>query len=168
MSNIKEYRFYKSVLGGAKVTLEKEPSAPYANGGAAALVDYAMGGNSYIRPQWVGFNGNDLAGVIDMGRVRSLGHVGFNAANEPGSWIVLPRDAIFEFSTDGEHYGHPVAVTTKDSRTAGSGAHYFGTSIPHGVQARYIRFVIRNGELPDWHIGKGNPSWMFVDEITAY
>lgn len=168
MSNVKEYRFYKSVLGGAKIALEKEPSAPYVNGGAAALVDYAMGGNSYIRPQWVGFNGNNLAGVIDMGRVRSLGHVGFNAANEPRSWIVLPRDATFEFSTDGEHYGHPVAVATKDSRTAGSGAHYFGTSIPHGVQARYIRFVIRNGELPDWHIGKGNPSWMFVDEITAY
>lgn len=168
MSNVKEYRFYKSVLGGAKVMLEKEPSAPYANGGAAALVDYAMGGNSYIRPQWVGFNGDNLAGVIDMGRVRSLSHVGFNAANEPGSWIVLPRDAIFEFSTDGVHYVRPVAITTAGSRTAGSGAHYFGTAIPGGVQARYIRFVIRNGELPDWHIGKGNPSWMFVDEITAY
>lgn len=168
MSYVKDYRFYKSVLRGAAVALEREPSAPYANGGAAALVDYAMGGDSYVRPQWVGFNGNDLAGVIDMGRVRHLSHVGFNAANEPGSWIVLPRDAIFDFSTDSVHYGRPVAITTRDSRTAGSGAHFFGTAIPGGVQARYIRFVIRNGELPEWHIGKGNPAWMFIDEITAY
>ena len=167
-SDTKAYRFYKSVLRGAEVTLDKAPSEPYANGGAAALVDYTLGGNSYIRPQWVGFNGNDLSGVIDLGRVRSLSHVGFNAANEPGSWIVLPRDAIFDFSTDGTDFRNPVAITTADSRTAGSGAHYFGTTIPHGVRARYIRFDIRNGELPEWHIGKGNPAWMFVDEIMAY
>ena len=150
------------------MTLDKEPSAPYVNGGAAALVDFALGGNSYVRPQWIGFDGENLSGVIDMGRVRSLSHVGFNAANEPGSWIVLPRDAIFEFSVDGTHYYRPVAITTADSRTAGSGAHYFGTSVPGGVMARYIRFAIRNGVLPEWHIGAGNPSWMFVDEIMAY
>lgn len=168
ISNTKEYRFYKSLLHDATVTLDKGPSAPYVNGGAAALVDFALGGNSYVRPQWIGFDGENLSGVIDMGRVRSLSHVGFNAANEPGSWIVLPRDAIFEFSVDGTHYYRPVAITTADSRTAGSGAHYFGTSVPGGVTARYIRFAIRNGVLPEWHIGAGNPSWMFVDEIMAY
>lgn len=168
MSNTKTYHLYKSLLKGATVTLDKEPSAPYVNGGGASLVDYALGGDSYIRPQWIGFDGINLSGTIDMGRVRTLSHVGFNAANAPGSWIVLPRDAIFEFSVDGTHYYRPVAITTEDSRTAGEGAHYFGTAIPGGVAARYVRFVIRNGELPEWHIGAGNPSWMFVDEIMAY
>lgn len=168
ISNTKAYRFYKSLLHGATVTLDKEPSAPYVNGGAASLVDFALGGDSYVRPQWIGFDGINLSGTIDMGRVRALSHVGFNAANAPGSWIVLPRDAIFEFSVDGTHYYRPVAITTADSRTAGDGAHYFGTSIPGGVSARYIRFNIRNGELPAWHIGAGNPAWMFVDEIMAY
>ncbi len=168
-SSVKSYRFYKSVLGGASVTLEREPSAPYVNGGAAALVDGAMGGESYVRPEWIGFNGDDLAGVIDLGGVRRLRHVGFNAANEPRSWIVLPRGATFEFSTDGANYARPVTIAGAESRTAGSGAHYFGTAIPGGgVEARYIRFRIRNGVLPDWHIGKGNPAWMFVDEIMAY
>ena len=40
ISNTKEYRFYKSLLHDATVTLDKEPSAPYVNGGAAALVDF--------------------------------------------------------------------------------------------------------------------------------
>lgn len=168
MSNVKEYQFYKSVLGGAQVTLENAPSEPYANGGAQALVDFAMGGNSYVRPEWIGFDGVDLAGTIDLGRVRTLRHVGFKAANEPHSWIVLPRGAEFEFSTDGTNYGHPMTVATADSQTAASGAHSFSAVVPGGVRARYIRFRIKNGVLPDWHIGQGNPSWMFVDEITAY
>ena len=168
MSNVKEYHFYKSMLKGARVTLDEAPSAPYVNGGAAALTDYALGGNNYIQPQWIGFDGNNLTGVIDLGKPQMLSHVGFNAINAPGSWIVLPRDAIFDFSTDSIHFTHPVALTTIDSQTASHGAHFFGTRIPGGVTARYIRFVIRNGKLPDWHIGKGNPSWMFVDEITAY
>lgn len=168
MSNVKEYFFYKSVLGGSAVTLDHAPSAPYAGGGAQALVDYAMGGNSYVRPEWIAFDGNDLAGVIDMGSVRTLHHVGFNAANEPRSWIVLPRGAEFGFSTDGTNYGRTVQIVVPDSQAAATGAHYYGASVPGGVQARYIRFRIRNGVLPDWHIGKGSPSWMFVDEITAY
>lgn len=167
-SQVKSYRFYKSALKDAAVTLEQAPSAPYMNGGAAALVDYAMGGDSYVRPEWIGFNGIDAAGVIDLGTVRSLRHVGFNADNEPRSWIVLPRGAVFEFSTDGTHYGHPVRIDGSDSLTAGSGAHYFGTSIPGGVQARYIRFRIENGPLPEGHIGQGNPAWMFLDEVMAY
>lgn len=168
-SGVKRYRFYKSVLDGATVALEHEPSAPYVNGGAAALTDFAMGGDGYTLPQWVGFLKDDLAGVIDLGQVRTLNHVGFNAINEPRSWILLPQDATFEFSTDGIHYGRPVEIPTSDSRTAGSGAHYFGTTVPGGVHTRYIRFTIRNnGTLPTWHIGQGNPAWMFVDEIMAY
>lgn len=167
-SPVKSYRFYKSALKGAKVTLEREPSAPYVNGGAAALADFAMGGGSYVRPEWVGFQGRDAAGVIDLGTVRSLRHVGFDADNEPRSWIVLPRGAEFEFSTDGVNYGRPVRIETEDGLTAASGAHYFGASIPGGVRARYIRFRIENGLLPAGHIGEGNPAWMFLDEIMAY
>ncbi|MDE6500083.1 MAG: glycoside hydrolase family 92 protein, partial [Rikenella sp.] len=47
-SGVKTYRFYKSVLNGATVALEREPSAPYVNGGAAARVDGAMGGEGDV------------------------------------------------------------------------------------------------------------------------
>jgi hypothetical protein len=34
-----------------------------------------------------------------------------------------------------------------------------------GVEARYLRFEADTfGQLPDWHLGAGNPSWMFLDE----
>ena len=168
MSRVHSDRFYRSVLHGAAVTLEEEPSAPYVNGGAAALTDFALGGDSYARPQWIGFNGKDAAGVIDMGQVRTLNQVGFHVLNTPGSWIVLPRGAVFEFSADGVNYGRRVAVPVPDFRAVGQGAHGFGAAVPGGVQARYIRFRIENGPLPEGHIGQGNPAWIFIDEITAY
>ena len=31
---------------------------------------------------------------------------------------------------------------------------------------KYIRYTIRNqGVCPDWHLGVGNPTWIFLDEL---
>jgi hypothetical protein len=33
------------------------------------------------------------------------------------------------------------------------------------AQVRYVRFEATTfGDLPAWHLGTGNPSWMFLDE----
>ena len=37
-----------------------------------------------------------------------------------------------------------------------------------GVRARYIKVVAKQyGPLPDWHESKGQPSYIFADEITV-
>jgi hexosaminidase len=38
----------------------------------------------------------------------------------------------------------------------------------YNCRARYVKVVATNfGKIPDWHPGKGEPAWLFVDEITA-
>ena len=33
--------------------------------------------------------------------------------------------------------------------------------------ARYVRFEVQNhGLLPEGHLGAGNPSWVFMDEVS--
>lgn len=169
LSNVSPYQFYRSVLGGSAVTLGKEPSAPYEKGGAAALVNYNMAGNKHSHPEWIAFGGNDLDAVIDMGEIRTLTRVGFNVLNDPGPWILLPRTAMFAFSTDGTTYGQTLNIPMDESRSVPNGPRFYSSAVPGGsVQARYIKLHLENGLLPEWHTSGGNPSWLFIDEIVAY
>jgi hypothetical protein len=35
------------------------------------------------------------------------------------------------------------------------------------TKARYVKVVAKNiGNCPDWHVGDGNPAWIFTDEIV--
>lgn len=167
-SGTQQYRFYKSLLGDARVMLEKQPSEPYVNGGAESLTDARTGGPSYLDPAWVGFLGDDLVAVIDPGDPVKWNHIGLRAVNEPGSWILPPRSAFVEFSADGENYAYRHRIAVPDSRELQAGVYFFGTDISGVPPVRYIRLTLENGTLPGWHIGKGNPSWMFVDEIVAF
>ena len=36
------------------------------------------------------------------------------------------------------------------------------------VTARHLRVVAKNpGPLPEWHLAKGNDSWLFCDEVIV-
>ena len=37
-----------------------------------------------------------------------------------------------------------------------------------GIEARYLRVSARNfGTIPDWHPGRGEAAWIFIDEILV-
>jgi len=43
----------------------------------------------------------------------------------------------------------------------------FGVNLAK-TTARYIKVVAKNyGKLPDWHLGAGGDSWLFIDEIVV-
>ena len=36
------------------------------------------------------------------------------------------------------------------------------------TKARYVKVVAKNqGNCPDWHVGEGQPAWIFADEIVV-
>jgi hypothetical protein len=36
----------------------------------------------------------------------------------------------------------------------------------HPGKYKYLKYTISNpGKLPLWHLGAGNPTWLFVDEL---
>lgn len=168
LSGTATYKYYKNVIPAGGVKLATEPSAPYVRGSAAALSDGLMGGDNYMAGEWVGFEGTGIEAIIDLGESRSLKSVAFNAVNEPGSWIVLPFGAEISVSetADGER-SKAKSIATPDSRQGRGKAHYFAADMG-GAKGRYIHLNIKGGNLPEWHVGKGNKAWLFVDEIMAY
>jgi hypothetical protein len=149
------------------IELFTEFSPKYDAGGAKALVDGLRGIDDY-HFNWLGFEGDDLEAVIDLGSVSCISEVSVDFLQDVQSWVFLPKSFTVLLSSDGEDFikAGTVDNITPDNKT---GAFVQSFSIPvQNMDARYIR--VRAGALktcPDWHIGSGKKSWIFVDEIVV-
>jgi hypothetical protein len=140
-------------------------SPKYEAGGAAALTDGLRGINDY-HFNWLGFEGEDLEAVIDLGEEKTISEIKADFLQEVQAWVFLPKSFTAYYSTDGEELikiGTDINITP-DNKT-GSFIQTF--SIPAGnIRARYIRVRAESMKTcPSWHIGSGSKSWIFTDEI---
>jgi arylsulfatase A-like enzyme len=150
-----------------QVVLARPPSPKYPGQGAKTLVDGKRGSRDYSDGRWLGFEGEDLDAVIDLGKVRSIRNVTCGFLRNQGSWIFLPESveiALSENNADFQtiHYWEE----KKAADSAPLVKDYSADIEPRS--ARYIRIKAKNrGKCPPWHIGAGNKAWIFADEIIV-
>jgi hypothetical protein len=148
-----------------KVTVSPEYSNQYAAGGDQALIDGIKGGENFKTGEWQGFYGEDVVAVVDLGAVKSVKSVKVGAVQDIRPWIWAPAEVRIAYSKDGVNYSNeevlsnPLAV---DDYTPA--VHRFKSK--NGGVYRYVKVTAVNpGIIPDWHLGAGNPRWIFLDEI---
>ena len=146
--------------------LETPLSNQYAAGGDQALIDGIEGGNQYQTGDWQGFWGTDIAGTIDLKQPKPIHEIRIGALRDIRPWIFLPKRVAISCSLDGQEWvpfgeaGHTI-----DQSNETPIRHTF--EISGQATARYIRFDVANhGLLPEGHLGAGNPSWVFLDEVS--
>jgi hypothetical protein len=149
------------------VTLHTQPSEKYPVGGAKALTDGLHGPNDY-HCNWLGFEGEHLDAVIDLGAVRPIHAVKTRFLQQWYSWIWLPRRVEFLVSEDGERYTslRSIENTVSEERPGSFSAPFDVEAV--SVRARYVRVKAQSLlHCPDWHIGAGGKCWIFIDEIVV-
>jgi hypothetical protein len=84
-------------------------------------------------------------------------------------WIFLPRAIQVETSLDSidwHIFGEGLATHDESNDNKEALVHRF--QIGGAAFAQYVRFTVLNfGALPRKHLGAGNPSWVFLDEIEV-
>ncbi|MEO7175893.1 MAG: GH92 family glycosyl hydrolase, partial [Saprospiraceae bacterium] len=162
-SNVQEAQVY-SLPAGRKVELHTAYGPMYSAGGDQALIDRIRGELDYKTGNWQGFEGKDLEFVIDLGREIAINQLTLSCLQDQKSWILLPKQVGFSISSDSNEWvnlgtvGHSI-----DQRTEQSVIQPF--TLIASTKARFIKVVATNGGLmPDWHLGAGGKSWIFVDE----
>jgi predicted alpha-1,2-mannosidase len=151
-----------------KITLETEYANQYAGAGAQTLVDGQRGTEEYRGTEWQGTFGKNVQGLIELNEAREISMVRFSYLQDQKSWIFPPKSISIEVSTDGVNFkklGKVAGGTVKKDerpKTAEIGYEIAPTT------CKFIRFTIENyGPCPDWHLGKGNQTWLFLDEIMV-
>ena len=137
----------------------------YTAGGYNGLFD-TVRGISTAWGSWQGFYGKDFFATIDLGDIRPINSVTATFLQNAASWIWLPKSVSFELSTDGKNfsriksYNHNISLKEYEPTIID-----FEQKIISPI--RYIRIHAKNmGVCPEWHPGRGNDSWVFIDEIT--
>ena len=170
-SSIVSHRIVQ-VNHGYTMKLSTPFSPQYAAGGEQALIDgiavypdEETGWVPTMQGDWQGYWGEDVIGTVDLGDVTSISGFTIGALRDIRPWIFLPRSVEVYSSLDGESWSYYGKVGHDQSNADESPLrHEF--SIRNTAKARYLRFEVENfGALPPDHLGAGNPSWIFLDEI---
>lgn len=157
-------RFNKAT--GKKVTLKEPPSKNYPGNGAFTLVDGIINEKGLAQSrEFIGYNGNDISTVIDLGSMQTIDSVVVHTMNSPGSWIYPPREIEVSVSSDGKSYKPFGNAAEFIKKNAGNGKLLI-TQAP--ISTRFVKVDVKNlGKIPDGKPGAGENAWLFLDEIEV-
>ena len=138
----------------------------YEFGGAPTLVDGLKGNGNYKTGRWIAFYRNDMEAVIDLQKETEISHVAITTCVEKGDWIFDVRRFAVAVSSDGENFKE-IATEDFPILTLDNPNGLYDHALTFApVTTRYVKVTaVPEHSLPEWHGGKGNPSFIFVDEI---
>ncbi len=159
---------YKKIKGGRSIELLSEYSNQYSAGGDKGLIDYLEGGTNFRTGYWQGYWETDFSAIVDLGEIEEIAKVSVGALQDIKSWIWYPKKVVLSISIDGKEFT-PLAQLKNDFSDQEYGG--FRKDFEHVLkQRKKVRFLKVEAEsygtCPDWHLGAGNPTWLFLDEIT--
>ena len=156
----------KSTMCPIKFNVKPHPA--YAGSSEHELVNGLYGSYIYKTGKWLGYAGEDLDVVLDLGQSTTIDRVKVNTLVNAGAWIMPARGVILSVSDDGTHFKEvynqpypPMEANRPQYLDAKN------ITLPH-LSARYLQVkVLSERSMPDWHRYKGKTAFVFVDEISV-
>jgi predicted alpha-1,2-mannosidase len=156
---------YRKVDPNIAVELKTKPDPQYSAEGAISLVDGKLGDTEFRTGNWLGFQGEDLEVEIDLGKSKKVEALDVRFLQDISPWIWLPVNVTVWVSNDGKDFekiatlGHYISPKNEETQV-------YTFNLNLNRKARFIKLRAQSfGEIPEWHPGAGNDSWLFVDEI---
>jgi hypothetical protein len=153
----------------------------YAADGPNSLIDGIQGGIEFRTGEYQGFWNQDLVAEVTFDSARVLSEVGLSCLEDMKSWIFFPSEIQIEVSYDGSRFESLEGIYTNVSFASNgftpemipSFSSYvspmkreFYRKTSEGKPIKKIRIKAKNyGKCPSWHLGAGNETWLFVDEL---
>ena len=166
-----QYLLFHKAIGKLKKlnTRYSDYNAKYSGGGDNALTDGVLGSDdTYTDGHWQGYWGKDVDVNLDLGTSTAVKNITMRFFHNANDWIITPQTIEIYTSADGKDW--QLAHTeqfTPDFRDRGGFVRTLTIRNPK-VTARHLRVVAKNpGPLPEWHLAKGNDSWLFCDEVIV-
>lgn len=155
------------IRGDIKLTLVNKYLDNYADQGDETLINGVHGKTDWRLGNWQGYQGADLVAILDFGSVKPINKISLGTLQDTNVWIVFPQYVQYWVSDDDKEYKLVSTVNTKvDVKDLTVQTQEFSADL--NTKARYVKIIAKQyGPLPDWHPFKGNPSYIFADEITV-
>jgi putative alpha-1,2-mannosidase len=161
-----------------KIILQNQYNPSYHAGGAEGLMDGIYGKLNWRAGDWQGYQGEDVAVVMALDKPTAIKKIAANFLEDQNAWIFYPKSVSFYASNDSINWTLLENIlTNKSDHTYEASISKFQVSesnlekLPFTNRqptTRYIKMVAQNfGPMPLWHEGKGNPTFIFIDELIV-
>jgi len=165
-SDVISCNFYKSTYSPDSILFLKPANEKYREGGPKVMVDRQLGGLDVNAGKWIGFRENSMEALLLFKQPVTMQSVTLNVLRQIPTYIFPPTSIQIWGGTDKNNLR--LLSTTSLKVPAPDAADSFirmeSTFKPQQVSC--IKIVANNlKRLPAWHPGKGEPAWVFVDEI---
>ena len=159
---------YFKIDGGTELVLNQQYDNQYNGGGDDALIDGLKGPNNFMTGYWQGYQGEDFSAIVDLGDFKEIKYLSLGVLQDIKSWIWFPKEVSFYVSDDNVNFSKLSTVKNNFSdQRYGSFIQDLEFQLNEAVQCRYVKVeAVNYGPCPEWHLGKGGKTWLFLDEIT--
>lgn len=152
-----------------KASFVNKPNTPYNYNQETILFDGETADISELSRGWLGFSGNDLNVVFELGKAIELQQVVVGFAHVPDAWAFAPTAVQVFVSSDGINYSSAINAKLKyapEEQSMNSSQYVNVTVEVNQADVKYVRLVAKNmGRIPAWHKAKGLRPWIMVDEV---
>jgi len=151
---------------GKPVTIIKPYSFKYPGTGDQAMTDGLLGTNSY-KSGWQGYEGTDIEFMVDLLQPTEINSMKLNFVKAPSDWVLFPAEVVFSTSMDGKSWTNLQPVQFEATSPGKKEIKAAECKIPK-TEIRYIKVTASSPKvLPAWHEYKGQPCWIFADELIV-
>ncbi len=154
------------VISDFDIKLNTEPSDKYNEGNLRCLID-KINGTSFDDGKWLGFEGCNADFTFDLKSTKNIKNINLSFLSSMKSWIFLPETIKIETSMDGKNYKQVSFIKNPIPSQIPEPSRKEFTNNYTNMKARYVHITAKNiGVCPNWHPGKNEKAWIFLDEIT--
>lgn len=167
-SEVLSKSFVRQKYKAIGITLARQPNPRYKADGPNSLIDLKKGSVEFTDNLWLGFEGQPIEAVLDLGDTVSVTTITVGSIINNGSYLFPPRGLTAEYSLDGKRF-KLAGARTSPAMTKAEVNQVVDYSLTFNPQmARYLRIKVASQmRNPRWHNAPGAPSWLFIDEILV-
>ncbi len=134
------------------------------------LTDGSLGGNNFYA-NWLGFEGNDMEAVIDLGQDEKVSHMQTAFLKVINHIVFYPDQVEVSYSMDNKIFHRIASLNTEhplQKEDKINDIEIFDFQFAP-VNARYFKIQAHSMKTaPEWHHASGLPCWIFCDEVIIY
>ncbi|QPH39189.1 FN3 associated domain-containing protein [Pedobacter endophyticus] len=157
---------YKSSIKADTIAFLQGPDIKYKAGGSKILADGQLGDFETNSGKWLGFKDNNMEALLVFKKPVLIQSVALNVMRHVPTYIFPP----VEVEVWGGSQQNKLRLLGKVKPAAtkkGAERELIKVETKFKPQnISFLKIVAKNlKKLPDWHPGKGEPAWIFVDEV---
>jgi uncharacterized membrane protein len=166
-SDVSTRSFYKVGFSPDSVVLAIPPNPQYRGEGPRTLANKKIGDTDFRSNKWLGFKDEYLESFMFFNQPVELSSVTLSTVIDIGSYIMPAQQVEVWGGTSKTNLVLLKKLNPEQPKGFGPLPYRTGFNCTFPTQKISILKIVAKpvSKLPDWHPGKGQPGWVFVDEV---